>query len=109
MQSMSACCLQMAAQLRRFGLSNARRLLEDNSTISSLRAEKFDLVLRDIVAWPTALLAQILDLPEIDIITTGAFLPFFGPRYSIPNPIAYAPQMISTLIPILVSPYGCTS
>ena len=94
--------VQLAPQLRHGGLINARSLMEDNSTIASLRAEKFDLVLRDIIAWPTALLAQILQIPEIDVVPTGVLLPFFGPRYSIPNPIAYAPQMTSTLIPVLV-------
>ncbi len=94
--------LQMAAQLRHDGLSNSRSLLEDNETIALLRAERFDLVLTDVVLWPTGLLSQILEIPEIDMVTSGAILPFFGPRYSIPNPIAYAPQMTTTLLPALV-------
>ena len=94
--------MQLAANLREDGLRDARSLLEDNATIATLRAEKFDLVLRDIISWHTALLSQILGVPEIDTSSTGNLVPFFAPRYLVPNPVAYVPQMNTYLIPRLV-------
>lgn len=94
--------LQNLAWLRQDGLDIAESLLTDNSTIKLLRAAKFDLVLRDIVSWPSQLLSQILDIPEVDVLTLGCLQPFFGPRYSIPNPLAYIPGMTSTAVPPMV-------
>ena len=94
--------MQMAALIRSASMTIAENLLRDNDTTAFLRAQKFDLVLRDIVSWPTGLLAQMLDVPEVDVYPSGTFQPIFGQRYSVPNPVAYLPQMISSLVPALV-------
>ncbi|KAK9838979.1 hypothetical protein WJX74_007115 [Apatococcus lobatus] len=87
------------AWLRQDGLDLAESLLTDNVTIQTLRDAKFDLVLRDAVSWPSKLLSQILGIPEVDALTLGCLQPFFGPRYSIPNPLAYIPGLTSTAAP----------
>ena len=89
--------LQNLEWLRKEGLSFARHLMADNATIATLRANKFDLVLRDIISWPTHLLSQILEVPEVDVLSGVVLLPFFGPRYSIPNPLGYIPQLTTGL------------
>ncbi|KAK9841892.1 hypothetical protein WJX84_011815 [Apatococcus fuscideae] len=91
--------LQKFAWLRQDGLDLAESLLTDNVTIQTLRDAKFDLVLRDAVSWPSKLLSQILGIPEVDALTLGCLQPFFGPRYSIPNPLAYIPGLTSTAAP----------
>ncbi len=91
--------LQRLRWLKTSNLRIARSLLEDNQTIATLKAENYDLVLRDALSWPALLPPQILGIPYVDVLTTGVLQPLFGPRYSIPNPIAYLPQMISASPP----------
>ena len=97
------CCQQIFEVLRRDGLDLAETLLEDNSTIAAMRAANFDLVIGDIGSWPTRLPAKMLGIPEVDFFGIGALMPFAGPRWSIPNPIAYIPQFTSTTPPSPVS------
>ena len=81
----------------------AQSLLEDTRTVAAMRAEDFDLVLRDVASWPTALLAEMLNIPKVDFLPAGVLLPFRGPAWSIPNPVAYVPQVSSTMPPSPVS------
>ncbi len=81
----------------------AEALMNDTKTIAAMRQEKFDLVIRDAGSWPTQLPAKMLNVPGIDFIAIGTLLPFGGPTWSIPNPIAYVPQFSSAMLPSPVS------
>ncbi|KAK9844253.1 hypothetical protein WJX84_002083 [Apatococcus fuscideae] len=83
--------------IRQTGLSLARSLLADKECFAALKADNYDLILRDTIGWQTQLLSKMLEVPEVDILTAGVALPLLGPRYSIPNRIAYIPQMGSLL------------
>ena len=50
---------------RQAGLKVAHGLLSDKECIATLKAEKYDLVLRGTVGWQTHLLTQMLDVPEV--------------------------------------------
>ena len=95
--------VQNLGWLKECSLRVARSLMEDNDTIAQLKADKYDLVLRDTLSWPALLPAQILGIPHVDVLTTGVLQPFFASKYSIPNPIAYMPQMTSASPPDVVS------
>ncbi len=73
--------------------------MEDSATIAKLKSNNYDLVLRDALSWPALLPAQILEIPYVDVLTTGVLQPFFGSWYSIPNPVAYMPQMTTASQP----------
>ena len=100
--------LQNLAMLKENGVDIAQHLLMDASAISALQAGKFDLVLRDFILWPTQLLSEILEIPEVELVSTGVVMPYNGRRASIPNPIAYIPQMGSALHPNMVSQASST-
>ena len=115
MESYLGCALHVAEvqwglqKLEKFKTNNlrvAQSIMEDNETFTRLKAAKYDLVLRDALSWPALLPAEILGLPTVDVLTTPAIFPLFAPRYSIPNPVAYIPQMISTFPPNSVRFYN---
>ena len=91
--------LQVFDWLRDDGMKIAQSLMEDSQTVAAMRAEKFDLVLRDIGSWPTHLPSELLNIPEVDFMPVGSFMPWAGPRYNIPDPIAYLPQFTSSMLP----------
>lgn len=67
----------------------------------------YDLILRDTVMWPSALLGDLLQVPTVEVIP----LPLTSLNavpHSIPNPIAYIPQLGTSLTPDMVrSPELC--
>ena len=77
-------------------------LMSDNATIEALKAEKFDIIVRDASSWPTKLLTQMLNVPEVDMVSAGVLQPFYEAFYFVPNPIAYYPQFTTQLSPIMV-------
>ena len=89
--------------MRRDGLDLAESLVKDNATIAEMRADGFDLVIRDVASWQTQLPAKMLNVPEIDFMAVGTLQPIAAPRWSAPNPIAYIPQMSSAMLPSPVS------
>ncbi len=95
--------LQNLAAFKADGMHIAEYLMSDNSTIEALKAEQFDVILRDAFSWPTKLLSQMLHVPEVDIISAGVIQPFSEPFYFIPNPVAYFPQLATALSPSMVS------
>ena len=94
---------QNLAAFRNNGMHIAECLMTDNATITALRAEKYDIILRDASSWPTKLLSQMLQVPEVDVISAGFLQPLFDAFYFAPNPIAYYPQFATQLLPIMVS------
>lgn len=89
--------------LKQEGIEIAQSLMEDSHAISAIRTHNFDLVLRDIAPWPTHLPAEMLQIPEIDLIAISTLLPVCANRWSIPNPISYIPQYTSSRTPDRVS------
>ena len=81
----------------------AEHLMSDNATIAALKAENFDIILRDAVSWPTKLLSQMLRVPEVDMVSAGVLQPFYEALYFAPYPIAYSSQFSTQLSPIMVS------
>lgn len=78
--------------------------MEDSNAIAAMRAEAFDLLIRDMGSWATHLPAEMLNIPEIDMIGISSLLPICETSWSIPNPVSYVPQFTSTLLPSPVSP-----
>lgn len=89
--------------LKQGGIEIAQSLMEDSHAIAAMRSQNFDLVLRDIGSWPTHLPAEMLQIPEIDLIAISTLLPICANRWSIPNPISYIPQFTSSRTPNPVS------
>ena len=96
--------MQTMAWLKQEGMEIAQSLLQDDDAIAAMKAEKFDLVIRDIASWPTHLPAEILQVPKVDLIAVSTLLPICGSRWSIPNPISYVPQYTSSMLPKPVRP-----
>ena len=57
-----------------------------------LPATGFDLIVQDTVFWPGALLAELLDVPIVEVLPLP-IMTHKEPEMSFPNPLAYAPQM----------------
>lgn len=66
----------------------------------------YDVVLRDALYWPAALLDDILHIPSVDVLILAPLQPQFGKAFSIPNPLAYVPQLGSGLMANMVSNTG---
>lgn len=94
---------QAFVAFRKDGMDVAQHLMSDNATVAALKAEKFDLILRDATYWPTKLLSQMLHVPAVEVLSGGVMQPVYEAWYSAPNPIAYYPQCFSELSPIMVS------
>lgn len=61
----------------------------------------YDLILRDAVMWPSALLGDLLQVPTVEVIPLPMSSLNAAP-HSIPNPIAYIPQLGTSLTPHMV-------
>jgi len=64
---------------------------------------EYDVLLRDTMYWPAALLDDVLGIPSIDVLSAAPFQPMFGYYTGNPNPVAYLPQLGSGLTPNMVS------
>ena len=95
--------LQVLAFLRQDGLDVAQSLMEDSLATTAMMAENFDLLIRDMGSWATHLPAEMLQIPEIDMIGISSLLPICETSWSIPNPVSYIPQFTSTWLPNSVS------
>jgi len=62
----------------------------------------YDVLLRDALYWPAALLDDVLGIPSIDVLSAVPFQPMFGYYTANPNPVAYLPQLGSGLTPDMV-------
>lgn len=96
-------CLQVLKFLRQDALDIARSLMEDTRAISAMRAAHFDVVIRDMGSWALHLPAEMLQIPEVDLIGVSSLLPICETSWSIPNPVSYVPQFSSTALPDPVS------
>ena len=64
----------------------------------------YDVLLKDAMYWPAALLEDALNITSIDVFSFAPLQPMFGDDASIPNPAAYLPQLGSGLNTNMVSP-----
>jgi len=55
-------------------------------------AAGFDLLLRDTMSWPSALLGELLHIPTVEFLPIPPLAPLFEISHSVPNPVAYIPQ-----------------
>ncbi len=55
-------------------------------------AAGFDLLLRDTMSWPSALLGELLHIPTVEFLPMPPVAPLFETFHSVPNPVAYIPQ-----------------
>ena len=69
---------------------------------SFLVATEYDVLLRDAMYWPAAILDDLLGIPSVEVLSAAPLQPFFGPMWSIPDPVAYLPQLGSGLSPNMV-------
>ena len=72
------------------------------ATRTFLAAAEYDVLLRDALYWPAAILDDLLGIPSVEVLSAAPFQPFFGPMWSIPDPVAYLPQLGSGLSPNMV-------
>lgn len=87
---------------------NATPVQSSCNTIATwLAGSDYDVLLRDAMYWPAALLDDALGIPSIDVLSAAPFQPMFGYYTSNPNPVAYLPQLGSGLTPDMVSQHTC--
>ncbi len=55
-------------------------------------AAGFDLLLRDAMSWPSAVLGEMLHIPTVELLPIPPLAPIFETSHSVPNPVAYIPQ-----------------
>ncbi|KAL0028169.1 hypothetical protein WJX77_011786 [Trebouxia sp. C0004] len=80
-------------------ISGAHHLYSDKATLQKLFDADYDVLLRDAMYWPAALLDDVLGIPSIDVLSAAPFQPLFGYYTANPNPVAYLPQLGSGLTP----------
>jgi len=61
----------------------------------------YDLILRDAVMWPAALLEDLLGVPSVEVIPLP-LSSMYSKSQSMPNPISYIPQLGTSLTPNMV-------
>lgn len=71
----------------------AQHLHGDTATLQQLRETRFDAYLKDAWYWPADLLQDLLDVPSIDVLPFPIGMPLFEQSLSIPNELAYVPQL----------------
>ncbi|KAL0039373.1 hypothetical protein WJX79_005388 [Trebouxia sp. C0005] len=86
-------------QLQHEMISGAHHLYSDKATLQKLLDADYDVLLRDALYWPAALLDDVLGIPSIDVLSAAPFQPMFGYYTANPNPVAYLPQLGSGLTP----------
>ncbi len=77
-------------------------LYADKTTIQQLRNASFNLIIRDSIFWPANLMQDLLEIPSVEIFFVPLGMPFMAQAHSIPNMIAYNPQVASELTPDMV-------
>lgn len=68
----------------------------------------FHIYLKDVWYWPADLLEDLLSVPSVDIcpFSVGTGMPVFEGKLSIPNQIAWMPQIGTAYTPDMVR-HGC--
>ncbi|DBA85796.1 TPA: UDP-glucuronosyltransferase 2A1 [Trebouxia sp. C0004] len=84
-------------------ISGAHHLYSDKATLQKLFDADYDVLLRDAMYWPAALLDDVLGIPSIDVLSAAPFQPLFGYYTANPNPVAYLPQLGSGLTPDMLT------
>ena len=56
-------------------------------------AAEFDVFLKDACFWPGDFLQDLLSVPTVDVASFAVGMPMFENSLSVPNPIAYLPQV----------------
>jgi len=65
---------------------------------------EFDLILRDACYWPAAFLQDILEISSVELWPVVILMPWlWESEFSLPNPVAYLPQVGMDLTPNMVS------
>lgn len=86
-------------QLQNELVAGAHHLHSDNAFLERLRAANYDVLLRDAMYWPASIFDDLLGIPSVEVLSAAPLQPFFGPMWSIPDPVAYLPQLGSGLSP----------
>ncbi|KAL0043684.1 hypothetical protein WJX82_007403 [Trebouxia sp. C0006] len=89
---------ECAAQLFRTQALAADYLYADKQALERMSNAGYDLILRDAVMWPAALLEDLLQLPSVEVLPLPVTSLQSAPQ-SIPNPVAYIPQLGVSLTP----------
>ncbi len=64
---------------------------------------EYDIILRDACFWPGALLQDMLGTSSVELWPTVILMPWlWEAEFSIPNPVAYLPQVGMTFTPNMV-------
>ncbi|KAL0022994.1 hypothetical protein WJX79_004166 [Trebouxia sp. C0005] len=71
----------------------AEHLHADVATIQQLRDTGFDIYLKDCWYWPADVLEDILSVLSVDVCPFSTGMPSLEQRLSIPNEVAYMPQL----------------
>ena len=68
-------------------------LIACKAHICLVTAAEFDLVVGDSTVMSALILAQILEVPLVEVMPLPLIPPLFEQQQSIPNPVAYLPQL----------------
>ncbi|KAK9840269.1 hypothetical protein WJX74_006518 [Apatococcus lobatus] len=77
----------------------ARGLFNDKAALQKLKDLGVELLLKDGAFAPASLLADLLEVPSVDVVPIPVLLPWFSARYSIPQPVAYLPSLGAPFTP----------
>ena len=64
-----------------------------SSSMTVRATADFDVYLKDAWYWPADLLQDLLDVPSVDVLPFPVGMPMFERSHSIPNELAYVPQV----------------
>lgn len=74
------------------------------SCIAVALLTEFNIILRDVCYWPAALLQDTLGIPSIELWPVAMLMPMLWEgEFSLPNPVAYLPQVGMDFTPNMVS------
>ena len=77
-------------------------LHRDHCTQDLLRGKKFDLLLWDTSNWPAYILQHDWNIPNVELFMFPLLMPLVSGSQSVPNPVAYLPQLGSSNRPCMV-------
>ena len=97
--------LQTIVQVVQDNRAVAWSLHRDSATLDLLKSTQFDLLLWDTTNWPAYILQHDLNIPNVELIPLPLLMPLLSQSQSVPNPMAYLPQLGSSNMPAMVQ--GC--
>jgi hypothetical protein len=98
---LSACALRSSCSARPYTYCIQGCCASHKAGLTRPYPTGYDLILRDAVMWPAALLEDLLGIPSVEVIPLP-LSSMYSESQSVPNPISYIPQLGTSLTPKMV-------